>query len=922
MSGVVAAVERRNEELASAAARVRERNSGAPIAAIELCAEGGQERATDRQLVRAALAAGASPIELGPIFICVVADVTYDVDWGDQFKFWPILAKELAAPGFDLEFETSKRRATASAFDEFAGHHGGIEPVGSFASQYPFMSRPLVNSMLPKCAQRHIARLFARASSLGALPMDPSSQWPLDDLVALSEKLRLPLFVQGLIENRGILDPVGRALLGLSGTDPPAWVKRVSENVRTDRIASDLLDRTREGLRAARLAGRAKRDLTPQIHLSLTADAPAPLFCIHLAPLGAFSQPGLGDLLPFARSGARLRLVVNKKPVDERPLADALTAPVVVQLPDTPPPYSITFIARPYKDQVPEQVRAYLERATRDIKVPLVLIDQGGRQFIEAEPPLSIEEGKALVIVARSDDAIVGDLATIGFTIAPIGTSSRLLALHGTAVMSAALTLGRIGVAVRSDPTELQPIITPPIRRDGNTLVYAPGSDIWLLIRNIRTRASLRIELSPPDAGRVDVLKTDHGANVLHLTADEPLEVRVLSGVHARPICRSTILLENPRDVVEPLRWRATLQPVGATMTHIVERLCWLAVETLPGVTLRFELEVVSGAIRRKAARIARVEDLGTPLATMRFLNQLLDNAELRPEDALPSEVIVRARSEEEPDVIHTIACIRDDDATFRFNVGEAAPTVSCAGGATSLFRLDLSAPGIRRLPATTDDLRTPGVYVAMYEGVYAALCVGERTSRLPRLRAVQPPPRSLRELRDLVALLRALDVAGLWPSSAYSHALFLRRVAVRAAERAIIGSLCGEEWLQAEDTLPEAASARLDGVRRLVPQAWISEETFNAAFADAEDGDDPFSLLSTALHSVSLVSAERDAARHLLLLFYKRGLASPIGDERALRLAWSNRQVSRLVRMTYLVLPDALAGWQRSRQAEMVDDG
>ena len=910
-------IERRNDEVAALATRERERRPDQPLAAIELCAENKEEREKDLRAVRDALADGTPPTEIGPLFVTVVADLTYEIDWGDQFKFWPHLAKSIAVSAFDVANDHDRRRDTADAFDAFAERFGGVYPVGSFSSQFPLMSRPLVHSMLPRCAQRHVARLLARASSDGDIPNDGESPWPVDHLVELGESLSLPLFVRGLLENRAVLEPAGRALLGLTGSDPANWARRIADTVRADAVTQDLVDRARRSVRST--IERQRALVSPRVSVALTqplaGDGPAMMW-IELGPLAA-AERAVEGLGAFARTGAVLRTVVNKKALDERPMIAALAGPLVLVYPTVEHPIAVSFTARAFVGAVPEAVSAYLARGVRDLKLPLILKARGAARFTEFEVNEPIETGTDMVIVLSEGAPMAQDLSALGFE--RIESSVAGLAMmRGVASESAASALALWGVAVRPPTIDVEPVLIPPSRRRRDELTYPPRAEAWLRVRGACS-PGLRVEAEPSSG--VTVFVTEDGEYIVRVRADEAVDLRFFYGAASRAAARANIRFESIDDGAQATRWRAALQPSDATTAHLVERLCWVRVESLPGVSVCFDLVATFGGTCRKASATARPEDVSTPLASMQFLNRLLDAAAVDPDDAPPEQITLTGWCEDEPERARVVARVGPSTAAVRFEPTEAGLSVASSAGAATLSRIEITTRGVLSTTCADAVAREPGLYVASLEGVHVAACVAERNRRLPRLASITPPPRSLDGLRESLALMRALDVAVIWPTDAFAHGLLVRRAAVRAVEQALIGTLCGEEWLQHEERLAAPGVDRIGGLARLKYLTWISEQSFDDAIAEAEDGEDPFAVVSVALTDVSLTTSELEAARHLMLLFYRRGLASSSGDERAMRFAWSNRQVARVIRLAYLAIPDAFDRRRASDDTGVADE-
>jgi len=863
MTAVMDEIARRNDEIAAAARAARDGREGG-IGAVELCSEDAGRRRRDGELVRAALEAGATPLDLGPMFVTVMADLTYEV---------------------------------------------------AFAAQFPRMSRPLANAMAPRCAHRHLARLLERAAGAGHLPEDVSAPWPIDELAAMGEELKLPLFVRGLLENRSVLQPAGLALLGLCGGDPPPWARRVAVHVRGDRVTNDLVERARS---ARGRRPRVRKDGPPRVDLTVTVDATQATLWAELPPLRAYADD-LPELLELARTGALMRLFVNRTTAGEARLATALVNPTVYALTSSDRPTTLAASVRPYIGELTEGVTALFASTKRDLKLPLVLRAAGAERFVQEDAPVTAEEGEALAVILMSESAEQAALRDAGFASAPLGIAG-LVAMHGIARQASTTALGRVGVIVREPAAELRPVLTAPVRRDDGVLTYALGQEIWLVAQNVTAEPPLSADLVPSDGGEVEVFRAEGAKVLMRVRARRAVEVRLLRSPQ-RVACRVKIQVERDGAVAPPARWRAALQPTDVSPRHLVERACWLHMDALPNVRVRLQVVASWADAETRSERVVCSEDADTPLAGMRLLDGLLTGAEVRAGTPPPSRIVLTAWSEDEPDLVRTIADIGEQVAALRFDLAGAVPTVASGLGAR-LETLDLTSPDLVLRACSPAALGSPGVFVASEEGVRVALCVAARDARLPRLPTPRPPPRDARALVERISLLRALDVAQIWPPKQFAQGLFIRRAAVLAVERALVGSLCGPAWLQTEESNAMASAERVEVLRALSPLTWSPLGPLEEAFEGADETEDPFALLDDVLELISPKPSEREDARHLLLLFYRRGLASPARDERAVRMAWARLDIARLVRLTYLALPDAFERWRAlDRAAPDADD-
>lgn len=136
--------------------------------------------------------------------------------------------------------------------------------------------------------------------------------------------------------------------------------------------------------------------------------------------------------------------------------------------------------------------------------------------------------------------------------------------------------------------------------------------------------------------------------------------------------------------------------------------------------------------------------------------------------------------------------------------------------------------------------------------------------------------------------------------------------------ERAFVASLCGSAWLRVEDRVQEDRVDVPDLAKALAPMLWVSE----AWLADLldESADEPYDLLGELLGD-DVKESDAVAARHLLLVFYQRGMASPRLDENAVKWAWADAQRARLVRACYLAAPGALERLRKGGEGGLFDD-
>lgn len=298
------AVLRRNDELNVAIDQRVASNEGA-VAAIEVVPEDAGQRDDDLRIVRGALDAGESPSAIGAVFITVVTNFAYEVDWKDQFCFWPKMHEHLRSRELNL-LDHAARRAVERAFQSFSDERGGVRPAGELLQHFPLMSWPLIHTIMPWCAQRHVARVLYRAAAEGLIPDAPTSSWPVGEAEALAASMRVPVFVMGIVQSPTVLERLGRVLLGGSpGTDAPSWVRRVHRSVEHDALTRSLVAGAKESQRE-RASGRLSQSLGLPVSLLLQAGVGEGDDLRLWASMGPYGRAVAlsPEVLSFARAGA------------------------------------------------------------------------------------------------------------------------------------------------------------------------------------------------------------------------------------------------------------------------------------------------------------------------------------------------------------------------------------------------------------------------------------------------------------------------------------------------------------------------------------------------------------------------------------------------------------------------------------------
>lgn len=882
-----------------------------PVAMFEIIG-GSDDVEEDIKLARAAIRSGADANEFAPLLVAALTELTYRVDWGDQFRFWPILGESFGEPRLDLGADHGARRAVADAFRRVTS--GGVHPQGEFGAQFPLMSWPLAHTIVPRCAQRHAARVLQRAATRGLIPPDLNAAWPVDDIVAVAEELSAPLFVRGIIESATVLAVAGQALLGnATSGDRAPWIRRLMRDFERDATTRAMVADARARVsraprRGGTRAGRSRMPMSASLDLR-EGEAHATLSIT----VGPCPKAFVSGLEPDARAGAHLRVVANKKTtLDAGALWNVLSEEVVVPLPD-PPRERTTFGLRAvaYEGELREETVRSLETSELAIELPLVMRDDGGR--LRLAPDRCVTSGERIAIVVATASAHARDLETAGFS--RVAMSPSVAALVGRAQRGAVEALN---VEVVDPIPTLTPIVVPPARVEDEVLVYGRARDVWLRLDHGPRRP--RAEALSGDASvPLEIGSLGDGAWCMVLRADTlPVASDVALAVYEdqakRPTVRATLRVDaSPSQDIALSRWEVRVQPVGASVESMTQGLCWLHVDAPPELGLEIEVELDGSTASARIDRESR-----TPFSSAALMRSLVTQLSGGETSSFKC-AHVRARAPDEALGWREVATLAVPDAPMRFELRDDKVAVVASDVEPQLARLDVRARGIEETAVDlVDATTTPGVYVATSGTVRAALCVGQHGGRLPRSDLVVSSPRGKAALAACLSTLRAVEIGLLSPARASGHARLVRGDAVRSLERCLVAALCGEAWLAMEDTLlmdhePAELTARV-GPLLWVPRSWLEGWCEEAS----DDDGDPSVALDSALVQLAIPKDARRWAHHLLLCFYARGMCAPRYDADALAWAWSDVQRARVVRAAYLANRSSIA---RARARGAADD-
>jgi hypothetical protein len=906
------ALGRRQAVITAALAERLAQREGA-LAAIEVVPEDSGQRDEDLRLIRDLLDRGVSPVALGHVLITVVTNFAYEVDWKDQFSFWPKMHEHLRCRTFDPR-ESASKRAIADAFQVFSAGRECVAPVGELARHYPLMSWPLIHSVMPWCAQRHIARVLERAAAEGAIPDDPASPWPSGTVEAIAESMGLPVFVMGIIQNPTVLDRVGRALLG-DDLNPSvaAWIKRLRRSASRDAVTRTLVAGAKES-RQERASGRGGRapglPVTLLLQLGVGETAEASLW----ASIGPYGR-AVGtnqEVMSFARSGAALAVRVDGSDAGRVPLFNAIAAPALMEVTWKTAALQVQPAARSFDPdgEIPEALSRAEAGSARTFELPVALRDDGASRYTLTVGRVSV--GERIAVLALRTSTLVDVLKARGFAPRIVRRSPQLVALVGTATEALSEDLSAAHVVVETRAPALVPALIPALRRDGERLVFRAGRDVWLRLIDAPVGVALRSEISVEGGSEAaEVGEDDSGSILIRVGANKLRrgvnQLRVFAEGRARALASVELVIEASLPDQTAARWRVVLHPTDAAAEHLRASQCWLDIESLPEVGV--EVEVRVGAHAR--SRSFDPEERGL-LETARWLREVskeLFELELEAD----AKVEVRARATDEPESWVAVATLNRSEGPLRFDLTARSPSIVAADDVPSLSRLEFGASGLEQHPVSQEALNASGIYLAAAGASRAALCVCNELRRLPRFFRSQRFERSVDRSLDLLTTLRAVDVAALWPESGRGGGSLMRRAAARAIERELVGTLCGHAWVTMEDVLGGADGDLDDMVPRIADALWIDVDWLREQVEDLESSLD---LLPDLLEKID-ERPDVAEARHLTLAFYRRGMTTAGQDEAAIRWAWSGARRARAARACYLLDPDALAD-----RVEGADDG
>jgi hypothetical protein len=869
-----------------------------PAAAIDLWADDSEEsRLEAHSVVRAALSDGTRPARLGVAFVAVIADLAYDIDWGDQFSFWPLLNRRLDAHGFDLR-ESTRRDECAHAFRSVARDCGLLTPRGQFAESFPLMSLPLFHAVLPRCAHRRVAELLADAT-------------PTDDLAALARARGAPHYLVGLLEHDDLRERLARLSLDDETADAGV-LPRLRKDIDNDLIAREMLRRARSSS-----GGDFDRGRVP-MRLALHLGPPATL-SVEFGPVDSVERMSE----PFARA-----------------VSEFMSITFVVSTPGAPSRvveggYLLNARGRAQTVSIavdPGQVEFEVNAVTSSMASPNSLAACIPRP-LKVGGPVVFRKGPSCFYFPHRDTRVHRDevVAVLGSTAAsvtlpgfgaatPVANSSWWVG-YGELDPVAAASLG-LTVA---DYTQIHPAFNPPLSATALSCDYDRRDVACFWVRGLA--ASNRVVLACGDDVR-DVSSSAIGAfNLLRVSLHEMREgARLLVLDNAGLEVSTLAVSQRSRRASNVETLVAALQPPGVTIDQLTEGVCWVEAWTPDDceVVLRVEGALGAAVEAKLSAPEYSLRDAAAD-AFFTLIKRL--SADCGGDLSQQAPLRLTVRRVDTQDRSHVIAELRSTSSSRLARMtGDEAIVASLAA---TPVRVWFTAIGQGRVELPGTDKLT----LASEEGLYVLKCAEATSSvvwasgHVP-LSTTEWPLEADRSLEDALATvhaMRELDHCFLGPERSLARAEELRRSLIVEQERILSRVLCGRTWL-----IEEAATAELScrqTVERLAPLAGFNLEAMNelvsnvemfrptmlptteGARSSARSRAGARNLLQEFIGEACDEEAQiSELATHLLLLFRRRAAAPRSRDRDALTWAYANPRAARFVRLIDVITKRAAA--------------
>src|SRR5262249_9521724 len=151
-----------------------------------------------------------------------------------------------------------------------------------------------------------------------------------------------------------------------------------------------------------------------------------------------------------------------------------------------------------------------------------------------------------------------------GFAPRSVRGSPRLVALLGGASAAVEAELGAAHITLEERAPTLAPTLIPPLRRDGDRLLFPAGRDVWLGLHDGRVGGPIRAEVTRDGGARAAEVGEDDAGNTLVRVPWEALDVgahtvRIYAASRARALASVEIVIEPPAREVALARWRTAL---------------------------------------------------------------------------------------------------------------------------------------------------------------------------------------------------------------------------------------------------------------------------------------------------------------------------------------------------------------------------
>jgi len=911
------------------------------LCAMEVAGSDEQDRVRRRNLVRDALSTGLHPKDLGLAFVVALAECAYELDWGDQFSFWPQISELLGAASWDPK-DLDRREQCTSAFRAFSKEHAGLRPQGRFADSYTHVSWPLFHAVLPRAAQARMSKLLAKAAA------DPRFVVAADGSIDerdLSKILRefaarssMPAYFEGVLQHPTLGGRLGASLLSAASAEGSTnrrigglseyLVARVLRDLREDRVAREQLEEaTEEVARKEVRAQRRQRALDanlapPRVTLVLERNGGNVGMFVDVGPLDTAALDWLPLATAIASGGSRIALHINETVVPAGYLVNMAYGAVSIEASWPHGLESIDLSVAVHSSSsrpMDEEVLSYFDRAKHPLRLPLVFLRQpDGRRF--ALGPSELRPGSDIAVVgpARLIRSVEALSASFGMVAVSFSHTADLLAVTGVLppVSSAEFQeyARRLGLRRGRDSAEIRPVIAPPTRADSDAAEWLDGDDAFVQVQTTVPAAELRLAFESGGESRLLQLSATPGGTLIARVPPESGKL-ILRGVEAE-LARLRVVRRTRATYREsPTRFRVSVMPSRPSRAQLLGESCWLDIDALPGVNLRIEL--VGGGCSEEESLPA---DSATPLRTAYLIAAMRRRIEeaLGPSAALADYELRVSNADEPtlPPMIQRFAAVADV-VGFALTGDRAVVRLNADADAATLWSLTFSPSGATEHAepeVESFDLGAPeGVRLARTGGAIAALAWASGGAALPRLCTLDLAKRGAQRGLTVVGLLRACETASVGPGRYVARALLLRRMAVRSLERELVASMCGRRWLELEERCQTATGGTLIGelTEKLAPLLWVPRVWLEDELPLLVDKADPVDALERACQeSVGDALTADDArwARHLFLLFTRASMASIEDDAECAR--WANADVMRprLVRLFYLACPMGLA--------------